>query len=197
MKSALLLSGGMDSVAVAWWQRPDAAITIDYGQLAAEAEIAAAQSVCRDLDIEHHTIRVDCRPLGSGDMVGAAANELATESDWWPYRNQLLITLAGMYGIRRGISRLLLGTVATDNVHADGTTAFIQAVDTLMRLQEGAVRVEAPAMSMSTVALIKVAKVPMSVLAWSHSCHRANVACGACRGCNKYFSVLSAVADGA
>ena len=34
---ALLLSGGMDSIALAFWKRPEIAITIDYGQRAAEA----------------------------------------------------------------------------------------------------------------------------------------------------------------
>lgn len=39
---ALLLSGGMDSISVAFWKRPEIAISIDYGQRAAEAEITAA-----------------------------------------------------------------------------------------------------------------------------------------------------------
>ena len=42
MKTALLLSGGMDSIAIAWWKRPDIALTLDYGQQAANAEIKAA-----------------------------------------------------------------------------------------------------------------------------------------------------------
>ena len=31
----LLLSGGMDSISIAWWKRPDVAISVDYGQRAA------------------------------------------------------------------------------------------------------------------------------------------------------------------
>ena len=38
MNTALLLSGGMDSIALAYWKRPDIALTIDYGQAAADAE---------------------------------------------------------------------------------------------------------------------------------------------------------------
>lgn len=49
MKTALLLSGGMDSISIAWWKRPDIAITLDYGQRAAEAEIKAASATCSDL----------------------------------------------------------------------------------------------------------------------------------------------------
>lgn len=39
MKTGLLLSGGMDSLTLAWWKRPDIAFTLNYGQLAAQAEI--------------------------------------------------------------------------------------------------------------------------------------------------------------
>ncbi|WP_440506100.1 7-cyano-7-deazaguanine synthase [Serratia nevei] len=64
MKTALLLSGGMDSIAIAWWKRPDIALTLDYGQYAAEAEIRAASVTCKSLGIDHHIIRIDCRSLG-------------------------------------------------------------------------------------------------------------------------------------
>ncbi|MFY9512883.1 MAG: 7-cyano-7-deazaguanine synthase, partial [Rubrivivax sp.] len=60
-RNALLLSGGMDSLCIAWWKRPDVAITIDYGQLPAQAEVAAAAAVCERLGVEHHVLRVDCR----------------------------------------------------------------------------------------------------------------------------------------
>lgn len=66
MKTALLLSGGMDSIAIAWWKRPDIALTLDYGQQAANAEIKAATATCEALGIEHHIIRIDCRSLIRG-----------------------------------------------------------------------------------------------------------------------------------
>ena len=108
-KTALLLSGGMDSLSIAWWLHPEMAITIDYGQLPAQAELNAAAAICRRLGIEHHCIRVDCRGLGSGDMAGTQADPNAPASDWWPYRNQLLVTLAAMRAIGLGAGRLLLG----------------------------------------------------------------------------------------
>jgi 7-cyano-7-deazaguanine synthase len=72
MKTSLLLSGGMDSVAIVWWKGPDIAITIDYGQVPAEAEIRAACAVASTLGIEHHIIHCDLASLGSGDMAGSA-----------------------------------------------------------------------------------------------------------------------------
>ena len=94
MTAAILLSGGIDSVALAFWQRPSFAITIDYGQRAAEAEIVAARQVSQELGINHEILRIDCSTIGSGDMAGAAPDAIAPVTEWWPYRNQLLVTLA-------------------------------------------------------------------------------------------------------
>lgn len=189
MTAALLLSGGMDSIAIAWWKRPHLAITIDYGQLAAEAEKLAAGQVCAELGIRHEVLTVDCRSLGSGDMADAPPNAAAKTSDWWPYRNQLLITLASMRAITMGVRTLYVGTVRSDGEsHKDGTVEFVSKVDDLMSHQEGGLRVIAPAICFSTAELIREVAVPAALLAWSHSCHKANIACGDCRGCNKYLS---------
>lgn len=188
MKTALLLSGGMDSLAIAWWKRPQLAITIDYGQKAAEAEKLVSATVCEKLGIEHDIITVDCSSLGSGDMAHATPDAIAPTTDWWPYRNQLLITLACMRAISRGINILHIGTVRSDESHLDGTVQFIRNIDELVSYQEGNLRVEAPAIALSTAELIRTARVPPSFLAWAHSCHKANIACGNCRGCNKYVS---------
>lgn len=193
MKSALLLSGGMDSLSLAWWKRPDIAFTIDYGQLAAEAEISASKAICKRLGIAHNIIHVDCRALGSGDMAGNEANHLAPATDWWPYRNQLLITLAAMKAIEFDINRLWIGTVRSDSHHKDGTREFIDTLARLLLMQEGVMIVEAPAIEMSTAELIRLSGIPSGSLAWAHSCHKSNVACGNCRGCNKYFEVYDAL----
>jgi 7-cyano-7-deazaguanine synthase len=186
----------MDSVALAWWKRPACAITIDYGQLAAESEIAASTALSQELGMRHHVLRVDAGALGSGDMAGATAIDQAPASDWWPYRNQFLITVAAMRAIVIGVNEILLGTVASDESHVDGTENFVEKIDALMVCQEGGLRVRAPAIRLSTEELVRVSGIPMSSLAWAHSCHKANVPCGQCRGCNKYYHVLRALQDG-
>ena len=190
MKTGLLLSGGIDSVSIAWWRRPHVAITIDYGQLAAAAEIAAASVICRELHIEHRIVSIDCRTLGSGDMAGGGASPHAPASDWWPYRNQLLVTFAAMSVIELGVERLLVGTVKSDSAHRDGTPEFVNALSHLLSVQEGGMSVEAPAITLSSAELVKLVQIPWDMLCWAHSCHKADVACGDCRGCNKYFATF-------
>lgn len=193
MKIALLLSGGMDSLSLAWWKRPDLAFTLNYGQLAAKAEIAASKAICERLGIEHYVMEIDCRSLGSGDMAGTTADGLAPASDWWPYRNQMLITLAAMKAISYDVTHLWLGTVKSDGSHRDGTPEFVEAISQLMSLQEGGMLIEAPAIKLSTQELVRSSGIPSGYLAWAHSCHKADVPCGNCRGCNKYFEVFEEV----
>lgn len=190
---ALLLSGGMDSIALAFWQRPELAFTVDYGQAPASAEIAAAKQVCEELGIGHHVIRADCSSLGSGDMANMTPLDIAPVPEWWPFRNQLLLTLAGMRAASLGVRTLLVGSVASDAAHADGRAEFYSAIDVLMSLQEGAIRVEAPALGMTTAELVEQSGVPRPLLAWAHSCHIGTLACGACRGCVKHYEVTKQV----
>ncbi|BAB52724.1 MULTISPECIES: 7-cyano-7-deazaguanine synthase [Mesorhizobium] len=193
MTTALLLSGGMDSVSIAWWLRPDVALTIDYGQKPAEAEIDAAGHVAQLLGISHEVIRVDCSSLGSGDMAGTAPDAAAPVSEWWPFRNQLLVTLAGMAAVRHGVSRLLIGALATDGAHADGRPEFVERASQLMAMQEGGIVVEAPAIELDAVELVRRSGIDQGTLAWAHSCHTGNYACGRCRGCTKHFNTWQAL----
>jgi 7-cyano-7-deazaguanine synthase len=190
MKTGLLLSGGMDSIAIAYWKRPDVAFTIDYGQLSARGEIYASESVCQSLEIPHQVISVDCSSLGSGDLAGKTPATLAPVSEWWPFRNQLLLTLAGMRAVSLSVSTLLFGSVKTDAAHADGRQEFFEEMDHVFSLQEGSLRINAPAIHLTTVELIKTSGVPLSLLGWAHSCHVFDFACGNCRGCFKYLGVM-------
>ena len=189
--SAVLLSGGMDSTALAFWKKPAVGITIDYGQVCAAAEIRAAAQVCKVFGIHHDTVRVDCSELGSGALAGTQPLPVAPVPEWWPFRNQLLVTLAAIRALSLGVQELLVGAVKTDACHQDGTEPFFSALDRLLRLQEGNLTLSTPAIAMTSAELIKASKISIDLLAWAHSCHTANYACGTCRGCNKHRQVMS------
>lgn len=196
MSAALLLSGGLDSIAVAYWKRPDLAITIDYGQIPAPAEIRASQEVAGSLAIRHEIVRADCRALGSGDLAGSAPHSVSPVPEWWPFRNQLLVTLAAMAALRCNVEVLLIGSVASDAAHADGTSEFVSAMSGVLNIQEGALRLEAPAIAYTSPDLIRMAGVPAELLCWGHSCHVAEFACGTCRGCNKHYQTMESLGIG-
>lgn len=188
---ALLLSGGVDSIALAAWKRPALAITVDYGQVCAAAEFRAAGAACAALGIPHVRVAADCRSLGSGDLAGKPAAAVAPEREWWPYRNQLLVTLAAAEAVTRGVRTLMLGTVRSDSFHADGTPEFVRLTDELLRYQEGGLRLEAPAIELTTAELVRRSGADLPLLCWAHSCHTADWACGRCRGCAKHRDVMA------
>lgn len=193
MKTGILLSGGMDSVAIAFWKRPEIAFTIDYGQLSAKGEIRAARTVCQNLEIRHEIITVNCRELGSGDLAGKSQITVAPASEWWAFRNQLLLTLAGMKAVFLDVNVLLFGSVKTDSFHKDGSDEFFEKINDVFVLQEGNIKIVAPAINLTTEEVIKTSKIPHSLLAWAHSCHVSDYACGYCGGCLKYISVMKAL----
>lgn len=191
MSKAILLSGGMDSISLAYWKRPSVAITIDYGHSPAEAEIRSSKRVSEELGMEHHIIRVDCSQLGSGDLINKTGIPVSPSSEWWPYRNQLLITLSAMKAISLGVDEIMLATVKSDGFHKDGTIGFYQHIDNLMKYQEGHISITSPCITLSPLELVKISNVPSSILYWAHSCHTSNIACGNCRGCNKYIQTMT------
>jgi 7-cyano-7-deazaguanine synthase len=188
---ALLLSGGLDSSALAWWLRPEVCVTIDYGQRAAQGERAAAKALCEAMSLNHRLIQVDLSALGAGTMVNKAAARGASAPEFWPYRNQMLVTLAGMLLQPEGVTELIVGSVSTDR-HADGRSPFFRALDRTMRLQEGGVGVSAPARKYSSIALLRQSAFPEGLIGLTFSCHVHEYACGQCGGCLKHREVVEA-----
>ncbi|MBR0684451.1 7-cyano-7-deazaguanine synthase [Bradyrhizobium manausense] len=190
---AVLMSGGMDSISIAWWKRPEIAIFVDYGQKPASAERDAGQAACRAMNIRYEQVNADCSAVGSGDMAGTAPSSHAPVSEWWPFRNQLILTLAGAAALRLGATELLIGTLRTDGQHADGLPAFVDRISDLMSMQEGGLTVSAPAIGLSAPELVIASGIDKATLAWAHSCHTGVLACGNCRGCIKHYETWKAL----
>jgi 7-cyano-7-deazaguanine synthase len=195
MSKAILMSGGMDSTALVYWKKPEYAITINYGQRPAEAEIRTSKIICDLIGIKHLELNVDCSSLGSGDLANNTSLDLAPSSEWWPYRNQLLVTLASMKAIALGVNELMVASVKSDGFHTDGTLEFYKLIDQLINYQEGHLKVTAPAINLMSHELVILSKIPSEILCYAHSCHTGNIPCGTCRGCRKYISVFKKLKD--
>jgi len=196
---ALLLSGGIDSVAICYWLKPEHAITIDYGQKAAETEISISQKICKELGVRHSVLRINCSAIGSGCMAGKDVQNYDPKCptpEWWPFRNQLLITFAAAKAMQIGCDEVIIGTVNTDCRHKDGTTEFIEVASKLLCIQEGGIKLSAPAINFTSTELVIKSKIPIELLAWTHSCHTGNFACGECPGCIKNAEIWAELTEG-
>lgn len=145
--SVLLLSGGMDSAALAHWVRPAAALFIDYGQRPADSEERAATAVANALGIPIDILRIDLSTLGSGLLLAEVPDEPTAEAtaervtssegnerprstaeavspspEWWPLRNQLLCSLAAAWALSpRAPTGTPIRKVLTATVAGDGS----------------------------------------------------------------------------
>jgi len=180
----LLFSGGIDSAAIAWMEKPDVLLFIDYGQLPARGELRASTSLARGMGLRLEARTVPLRDFGRGIMVGKES--VATDApEFWPLRNQMLITLAAMAFADQEPLEILIGTVATDVVHPDGRPEFIDRMNEVLCAQ-GNVRLRAPAIGLTGHQLVEQSKLPAELLGWTFSCHTGEWACGRCRGCTKH-----------
>lgn len=187
---AVLLSGGMDSSAVTYWLRPGSAVFVNYGQVAEHEERSAAERIAALTGAALTVINADCREMGSGIMAGSSPLSEAPSEEWWPFRNQLLATIGAGWAVSNGITELIFGSVKTDNKHADGRADFYKALNSLLAIQEGAVRVSVPAIGVTTEELITMSGIPRNWLGWTHSCFSGGMACGSCGGCTKRAEVF-------
>ena len=186
MTSLLLLSGGLDSAAVAAIFRPDVCLFVDYGHRPADGERLASRTVAEGLGFDWIERRVDLSSLGAGLLVGERPAASAPTPEWFPFRNQLLVTVAGAVGVAVGADVVWIGlTVEDRDRHADGRPEFVDRLDSLMRFQEGAVGVAAPAIDLSGRDLIDRAALSPRLVAATLSCHVASLPCGQCPGCVK------------
>jgi 7-cyano-7-deazaguanine synthase len=191
VRELLLFSGGIDSSALASLGVASAALFIDYGQRSAAGELTASTGISSALGIELHTLRIDCGSIGSGILAGSRPSHYARSPEWWPFRNQLLVTLAASWGLPRGVKRIVVGSVRTDRErHADGAPQFYEALASLLRIQEGQTTVVAPALNLTSVELVERSRLTDQLLVLTHSCDASSIACGFCPSCDKRRLVL-------
>jgi 7-cyano-7-deazaguanine synthase len=215
----LLLSGGMDSAALAALTRPSRTLCIDYGQRPAVAELRAARAVTTRLRLPYDELRIDLSPIGAGllhtdnalgtpttdsDGVGSGPSPtrrhgiLSPSPEWWPLRNQLLVSIAAAWALGQStpegapIRVVYTATIASDGRrHVDGTPAFYDALHRVIVMQEGGIRVAAPAIGYTAAGLARLTGPDEALLSWTHSCHRSSIPCAACPGCYKRADVLT------
>ena len=191
MGELLLLSGGLDSTCVAVRDCPAGALVIDYGQRPAPAETRAAVYVAEWAGIPLIKLRADCSAVGNGLLAKGESAPGAPSPEWWPFRNQLLVTLAASVALKEGFDSVAVGSVAGDgDRHIDGTDRFYSQLRSLLVMQEGNIELRTPCIDQSTSDLVASVDLPDHVLVMTHSCHMADMACGWCPGCLKRQEVF-------
>lgn len=190
-KSCILLSGGLESTAIAYLERPEYAITIDYGQICAKSEIRASKKICDELELKHHVLKCDISNLGFGELFKKHTSELNQFVDWMPFRNQFILTLGCIECVKLNSNKLLIGTVTDDNIYSDGKAIFFEKFNELLSLQEGSIEIVTPGLQLSSIELLLKSNINIDLLMWTHSCTRSEFSCGECRSCLKRETIIT------
>lgn len=191
LRSVLLFSGGIDSTALLYWKKPEIALLINYGQVTFEAEQKAASEIAYSTNIPliTHSLKLDL--VGSGTLAGEELSHHNLYSEFWPFRNQLLLTIALIFAVKNDFGHVMIGLTKSDDLFKDNSDLFIRKMDDLSMFQEYKVKISAPAIEYSVQELVRFSKIPMNLLAWAHSCNTSNLPCGKCPSCQKYIKIFS------
>lgn len=191
-QTVLLLSGGLDSAALAAWIRPALTLFVDYGQKPRDAEARAARAVAAHLNLPFTAISLPLTDLGGGLMHDDTPLPGAPSPEWWPFRNQFLATAGAAVAVQHQLEMVALASVRGDgDRHVDGSESFYERLNAVMMIQEGGVQLAAPAIHLSTLELLHTVNAERALIGWTVSCHRANQPCGDCPGCWKRELVLA------
>ena len=184
----LLFSGGIESTCLAKSWKPDVCFTLDYGQVSAAGEIAASRLISRSLGLDHEVAQINLTDFGAGILAGRKPipNE---KQEFWPFRNQMLITLAAMRFARIPDVQIAVGTIRTDRQHPDGKPAFLKLMRKVLSAQRPDLMLEFPALNMSSEKLVEASNITLSTLGYTFSCHTSPIACGRCPGCRKNLAI--------
>lgn len=191
----LLFSGGIESTCLAFVRRPDICLTIDYGQNVAQSEIRASRNVTSFLGLRHEVLAVDLPNIGSGQLAGLEPIPQASIPEFWPYRNQLLVTLAAMKFAGQSDLVITIGTAKGDASHRDGTVEFVERMDRVLAMQEGGTRLIAPVATIDSIDFLIQSRIDPDLLDMTFSCFEAEYPCGRCRGCIKNEHLRSTYFD--
>jgi len=193
-KCVVVLSGGPDSAAVAYWAKKEGyqlyPITFKYGQIAVK-ETASAQKIAEKLGTSTKIIDLSNLKDIFGDVTSLCNPDIPLTSEFTqpiivPFRNAIFLSAAVAYAVTVGADKIFYGAQGSDEpFYPDCRREFYQAFEKAARLgtcQE--ITIQAPFSDMRKSDVIKKAQafgVPLD-LTWSCYLDGAKH-CGKCESC--------------
>jgi 7-cyano-7-deazaguanine synthase len=203
-ESIILLSGGLDSTVNATIARkrtrPLCALTFDYGQRAAQMEIAASRNICRALKISHRVVKLPFfsefkklvmlgrqKKVHTGDF-----NRL--HSVWVPNRNGLFINIAACYAEYYGAKVIVTGfNLEEAREFPDNCSRFVSAInDTLSYSTLNKVRVKSYTLKLTKKEIYRLGLKLGAPIKYVYSCYvGGKKMCGKCASCKRLLGCIA------
>ena len=198
-KSVVLLSGGLDSVVSLGAFKDEygikLALTFDYGQKSAAAEINASSKICEYYKIEHRVIKLDwLKDITKTALVSDKAlpaenfgTEKSMESVWVPNRNGLFLNIAASFCDSFGYNCIVFGANKDEGeTFSDNTEKFRELISGVFEYSTLVKpRVAAPLINCTKNDIVKIAMDKSVPLEFVMSCYSDDrgVHCGKCESC--------------
>ncbi len=143
--SAIIVSGGMDSITLLYEQRERIAlgISFDYGSNHNAREIPFAELHCKRLGIKHITVKLDFMHqyfksslLDGADAIpeGHYADD-NMKSTVVPFRNGIMLSIAAGIAESQGLSNVFMANHGGDHtIYPDCRPEFVSAINEATRL---------------------------------------------------------------
>ncbi len=206
-KAIILLSGGLDSLAVAAFPQNEykieLALTFDYGQKSAKAEIDASAKICKYYNIEHKVIKLDwLKEITKTSLVSdeeIPTSNLGTfesaASVWIPNRNGLFLNIAAAFADSLGYDFILFGANKDEGATFPDNTEKFRAE--ISRVFESSTlkqpKVIAPLINYTKNDIVKIAMDNDAPLELVRSCYAGGEKhCGKCESCRHLKTALIA-----
>ena len=216
-RSVVLLSGGLDSAANLAFcveqDEPVLALTANYGQRAAQAELRAAQAICKFYQIPHQTLDVSwLGRLGGSSLTDTTQNIpelLSTELDdrgitegsaksvWVPNRNGVLINIAAAFGEQLKANQVVVGFNREEAAtFPDNSAEFLKRASASLEYStSNHARVACYTVNLDKKEIVRKLRAldrqfPFELL-WS-CYHGGEKPCGGCESCRRLARALEA-----
>ena len=195
MKAVVILSGGPDSVTVAYWAKAQGydvtAITFDYGQKA-QHEIEIAAEIAEGLGIEHKIVDLSNLSMIYEGVTSLVDKSIDVTSEFTdpiivPFRNGVFMAVTVAYADGVGANHIFYGAHGSDEpFYPDCRREFYEAFQKAAQLgTEKPIEISSPFSDLEKSGIIKAAVELGVPLEKTWSCYlNGPVHCGACESCH-------------
>jgi len=195
MKAVVILSGGPDSVTVAYWAKAQGydvtAITFDYGQKA-QHEIEVAHEITEILGIEHKIVDLSKLSEIYEGVTSLVDKDIDVTGEFTdpiivPFRNGVFMAVTVAYADGVGANHIFYGAHGSDEpFYPDCRREFYEAFQKAAQLgTEKPIEISSPFSDVYKSGIIKAAVKLGVPLEKTWSCYlNGPVHCGACESCH-------------
>jgi len=195
VKCAVILSGGPDSVTVAYWAKSRGfdvhAVTFDYGQKA-KIEISRAREIAEAIGATHKVIDLSRLSEIYEGVTSLVDEDIEVTEEFSdpiivPFRNGVFMAVTVAYAVGIGATHIFYGAHASDEpFYPDCRREFYEAFQEAARLgTETEMVIRSPFSDMPKSGIIRKAVELGVPLDRTWSCYlNGPVHCGRCESCN-------------